>query len=86
MRYSGGLVRAVKIGAMRLTEFTQLMNDEFGEAKANWLSHSHVLADLGGTPDDLIARGVNPAQVWNGLCDDFDVPEERRLGVDRPGS
>ena len=49
-----------------------------------WISHSHVLPDLGATPDELIERGVDPRRVWLSLCDDFDVPKERRLGVDYP--
>ncbi|PIH11552.1 hypothetical protein CTJ10_12760, partial [Staphylococcus epidermidis] len=28
----------------------------------------------------------DPRDAWRGLCDAFDVPEERRLGVDRPGT
>ncbi|MDK4334961.1 DUF3046 domain-containing protein [Corynebacterium accolens] len=69
---------------MRLTEYHQLVVDEFGESKGAWISHSHVLSELNGTPDDLIERGVDPRRVWIGLCDDFDVPQERRLGVDYP--
>lgn len=70
---------------MRLTEFTQLIVDEFGDSEGRWIAHSHVLPGLGGTADDLISRGVDPRRVWEALCEDFDVPEERRLGVDRPG-
>ncbi|MDO5031672.1 DUF3046 domain-containing protein [Corynebacterium sp.] len=69
---------------MRLTEYHQLIVDEFGEAEGKWISHSHVLADFGATADELIERGVDPARVWIGLCNDFDVPEKRRLGVDYP--
>lgn len=79
-------VRAVRmLWAMRLTEFHQLLTDEFGDAEARWIAHSHVLPMLGGTPDELIDAGVNPRQVWEELCRDFDVPDERRLGIDRPG-
>ncbi len=74
---------------MRLTEFHQLVADEFGEQEGKWIAHSHVLHVDGGragTPDELIDAGVDPRDVWRGLCEDFDVPEERRLGVDRPGT
>ncbi|QPK78367.1 DUF3046 domain-containing protein [Corynebacterium lizhenjunii] len=67
---------------MRLTEFHQLMVDEFGEHEGKWIAHSHVLAEMGGTADELIERGVDPRAVWEALCDDFEVPAERRLGVD----
>lgn len=89
MRRSGkgfGKISVVvgRIARMRLTEYHQLVVDEFGESKGAWISHSHVLSELNGTPDDLIERGVDPRRVWIGLCDDFDVPHERRLGVDYP--
>lgn len=70
---------------MRLTEYAQLMADEFGDSEGKWISHSHVVAQYGQTPNQLIERGVDPGKVWEALCNDFDVPEERRLGVDRPG-
>ena len=73
-----------RMARMRLTEYHQLIVDEFGESKGKWISHSHVLPDLGATPDELIERGVDPRRVWLSLCDDFDVPKERRLGVDYP--
>lgn len=70
------------IDPMRLTEFEQLVTDEFGNQKAQWIKDSHVILELGGTARELIEKGVNPSDVWRGLCDDFDVPEERRLGRD----
>ena len=70
------------IDPMRLTEFDQLVTDEFGNQKAQWIKDSHVILELGGTAHELIEKGVDPSDVWRGLCDDFDVPEERRLGRD----
>lgn len=70
------------IGTMRLTEFEQLITDEFGDQKAQWIKDSHVIAGLGGTAKELIEKGLNPRDVWRGLCDDFDVPDDRRLGKD----
>lgn len=81
----GDAAAAGIIRGMRLTEFQRLITDEFGEQEGKWIAHSHVLAGLGGTADELVERGVDPRKVWEGLCEDFDVPEERRLGVDRPG-
>lgn len=72
-------------GGMRLTEFTRLITDEFGDSEGRWIAHSHMLPALGGTPDELIERGVDPRVVWAQLCEDFDIPEERRLGHDVPG-
>lgn len=67
---------------MRLTEYHQLLVAEFGAAEGKWISHSHVLPKLGGTPDELIERGVDPGDVWEEMCDEFEIPEERRWGVD----
>ncbi|QCB28645.1 DUF3046 domain-containing protein [Corynebacterium endometrii] len=69
---------------MRLTEYHELISNEFGDSEGKWISHSHVLAMLGDTGDALIERGVDPRIVWEALCEDFDVPLERRLGVDKP--
>lgn len=70
---------------MRLTEFHQLVEDEFGKERAQWIISSQVLPQSDKTAAELIESGVDPRVVWQGLCDSFDVPEERRLGVDRPG-
>lgn len=85
-----GKRREAKIGArkvvrMRLTEFHQLVVDEFGDAKGKWVVSSHVFSGEGKTAGELIDAGVDPRDVWGHLCDDFDIPEERRLGIDRPG-
>ncbi len=71
--------------AMRLTEFQQRVTDEFGDAKGQWVVSSHVFPGEGKTAEELIESGVDPRIVWEGLCEAFDVPEERRLGLDRPG-
>ncbi|MDO5669524.1 MAG: DUF3046 domain-containing protein [Corynebacterium sp.] len=70
---------------MRLTEFHQLIEDEFGRAKGRHLLHSHVLATRGETVQALVDDGADLREVWLEICRDFDVPEERRLGRDMPG-
>ncbi len=72
----------VELASMRLTEYHQLMTAEFGDAKGAWISHSHVLSELGATPDELIEAGVDPVKVWEQLCEEFDVPQHRRWGMD----
>lgn len=84
MRF-GGAGRVGIIGPMRLTEFHQLITDEFGKVQGNWIVHSHVLAGFGRTPEQLIEDGADLRKVWLQLCDDFDVPDGRRLGLDQPG-
>lgn len=76
-RRAGGI-----IATMRLAEFFQLVEDEFGTVKADFVYHSHFLASLGGTAEQLIDDGVDPQHVWAELCHDFEVPPERRLGRD----
>lgn len=71
---------------MRLSEFRQLIEDEFGEARGEWIAHSHTLATLGMTADEAVESGVDLRDVWLQLCTDFDVPEGRRLGRDDPRS
>ncbi|SDR95050.1 DUF3046 domain-containing protein [Corynebacterium timonense] len=70
---------------MRLTEFEQLVEDEFGPAKARWVTESQVLPKYNATAAEIIERGIDPREAWIELCEAFDVPAERRLGVDRPG-
>lgn len=71
---------------MRLTEFHQLVQDEFGSERAQWIIQTQVLPGFERTSAQLIDAGVDPRDAWRGLCDAFDVPAERRLGVDRPGT
>ncbi|MGO1911675.1 MAG: DUF3046 domain-containing protein [Mycobacteriaceae bacterium] len=67
---------------MRRTEFDRLVKGEFGESFGSWIAGSHVLSGLGDTSADLIEQGHDLREIWVALCDDFDVPEGRRLGED----
>ena len=69
-------------GAMRRTEFDRLTEGEFGDSFRAFIADTHVLSSLGDTPAALIEQGYDPRDVWIALCEDFDVPEERRLGED----
>lgn len=43
------------------------------------LAHDHVLSSLGGrTVDEALEAGVHPKEVWQAICDAFEVPFERR--------
>jgi Protein of unknown function (DUF3046) len=69
---------------VRLSHFWNLMNDEFGEAYAGSLARRHVLSALGDrTVLEALDAGESPRTVWRTLCDDMDVPESRRLGMER---
>ena len=76
-----------RLVAVRLSKFWELMNDEFGEAYATSLARAHTLHALGDqTVLEALEAGESPRTVWLALCDDMDVPESRRLGVDRKPS
>ncbi|GAA2836916.1 DUF3046 family protein [Leucobacter komagatae] len=65
---------------MRHRAFRAAVAEEFGEAHSGVLLRDYWLAGLGSTPDDALARGVEPRLVWEALCAEFDVPEARRYG------
>ena len=68
---------------MRMSHFWTLMDDEFGPAYAGSLARDHVIGALDNrTVAQALADGVPPRRVWEALCDDMDVPPERRLGRD----
>lgn len=50
--------------------------------KGEWMAHSHVLGGLGVTVDEAVERGDDLRDLWERICTDFNVPEERRLGTD----
>jgi hypothetical protein len=71
------------VAQVRLTQFRELMEGEFGAARAASLSHDHVFAELGGrTAEQAIEAGIDPKRVWQVICEAYDVPEARRLGRD----
>ena len=59
------------------------MDDEFGSSYARSLAASHALHTLSDqSAVQALESGVRPRTVWLALCDDMDVPPERRLGRD----
>lgn len=61
---------------MRLTEFRELMTEQFGR-QADAMLADHVLVELAGrTGAEAIEAGVDPRDVWVALCRDFDVPRQ----------
>ena len=64
---------------VRLTQFRELMNDEFGPARAAALSRDHVFADLGDrTVEQALEAGIDARKVWRAVCEVYDVPAARR--------
>ena len=70
---------------MRLSDLRRLLDEEFGPGYAPTVAADHRISGLGSrTADEAVADGAQPRTVWLALCDDFEVPESRRLGRDRP--
>ncbi len=68
---------------MRRSEFDRAISDEFG-ARGSSLVADLVLSRLGSrTAHDALEAGVPPRDVWLALCEETDVPEERRYGAGR---
>lgn len=65
---------------MRLSEFQRAMQEEFGEVYAGVLMRDHWLAALGGTANEALDRGLPAREIWQALCVELQVPEERRHG------
>ncbi|MCV7300189.1 DUF3046 domain-containing protein [Mycobacterium barrassiae] len=63
---------------MRLTEFNELVEAQFGAVRASSMLVDHVLTRLDGrTAAQAIEDGVDPREVWRALCADFDVPRDQ---------
>jgi hypothetical protein len=64
--------------AVRLTEFRELLVDEFGQMRGDSILVDHVITSLDGhTGAEAIEAGVDPRDVWRALCREFDVPRSR---------
>jgi hypothetical protein len=64
---------------VRLTEFWDRMNRQFGEDYAASVAKDFVLADIGGrTVSQALADGEDVKVIWKAVCDAFDVPDRLR--------
>lgn len=71
------------LGGMRHSEFWTLVEEEFGSAHGHALVRDHVLRALAyRTAADALAAHEDPRTVWLAMCDELDVPVERRWGRD----
>jgi hypothetical protein len=67
------------VDGVRLTYFRELMEGEFGPARAAAVSRDHVFSDLGGrTVEEALEAGIEPREVWLAVCRAYDVPPARR--------
>jgi len=64
---------------VRLTEFWDRMNAQFGEAYAQSVAKDFVFGQLDGlTVERALADGVDPKVVWRAVGDTFKVPQNLR--------
>lgn len=72
---------------MRHALYWELMEDEFGSARAASLHTDLALSSLGSrTPAQAFEAGLGPREVWHAVCEAAGVPAERRLGRDKSHS
>ncbi len=70
--------RRRKLACVRLTEFNELIEGQFGPVRGQSLLVDHVLTGFNGrTAAQAIEDGVEPRDVWRALCADFDVPRDQ---------
>ena len=70
---------------MRLSEFRNLVDDEFGHEYGQVITRDLVLTSLQDQTATLaIAAGVDPREVWLAICHAADVPKERWHGKLKP--
>lgn len=62
---------------MRLSEFWDLMEQEFGSGYAAVVARTQSLGSLGGqTIDQALSAEVPVRRVWEAVCADMAVPPE----------
>ncbi|MFY9712364.1 MAG: DUF3046 domain-containing protein [Microbacterium sp.] len=68
---------------MRRSEFLRAVDDEFS-VRASALLNDLVLTPLGNrTAMEALDFGLPPRDIWLALCEEMDVPSERRYGAGR---
>ncbi len=64
---------------MRLTDFWQRMDEQFGQAYAQSVAKDFVLIGLGDrTVSQALADGEDVKVIWRAICGAFNVPERLR--------
>ncbi len=66
---------------MRLSQFSELMVDEFGQDQTNYLLQDLVLGELADrTANQALADGEDPKDIWLAICRATSVPKSRWHG------
>ena len=81
MKQTSGEAEGVLV---KLSEFWACMEYEFGAGYAPVLARDLALGSLGHvTAAEALDQGVNPKDVWLAICEEQEIPQERRLGPDK---
>ena len=79
IRCAGLVQGGSTLGGVRLTEFWDRMNAQFGDVYAQSVARDFVFDELGGrTVERALADGVDVKAVWRAVCNTFKVPESLR--------
>lgn len=71
--------RAWHAGAVKHSEFRQALEETFGPAYGRTLATELVLVPLGNrTPEQALADGVAPREVWDAVCVEMELDERVR--------
>lgn len=70
---------ACSLARVRITEFWQRMDEQFGAAYAQSVAKDYVMAGLGDrTVQQALADGEDVKVIWRAVCAAFPVPERLR--------
>ena len=63
---------------MRLTEFWDRMDTQFGRGYARTVAMDFRVPKLGATVEEAITAGVDTKTIWRAVCDAFELPSAVR--------
>jgi hypothetical protein len=73
------VARSGNLTAVRITEFWQRMDEQFGAVYAQSVAKDYVLAGLGDrTVQQALGDGEDAKVIWRAVCAAFPVPERLR--------
>lgn len=68
---------------MRRSEFLRAVEDEFPGRTSSVLNDLVLTPLAGRTAKEALSAGIPPREIWFALCDEMEVPENRRYGAGR---
>ena len=68
---------------MRRSEFLRAVEDEFPGRTSSVLNDLVLTPLAGRTAKEALVAGIPPREIWFALCDEMEVPENRRHGAGR---